>query len=234
MFSQLVAIANPDELEVLARLIERLEKGSVVSDQLSVEANEGPTKTDGPSTDNGQLADHPAGRFVGKVAKTKIELGEIMKEVVGVGSEREVHTWLSKGMPGERGHYDVNKAVEWYLANNPKAVAKNSAESQGIEQWNEVLKKAVAQREALKTERLAGRLYPRSAVEVHYATLLTDIGDLCEQLPDKLRSQVPKSHAESLRQYVMEALNQWRVMVCEHQRRVPQLFDESQKKAAAS
>lgn len=223
-----MAIAEPDELEVLARLIERLENGSVVSGQRSVEANELQ-----PTTDNGQRTSHPAGRFAGHVAKTKIELGEILKEVLGVGSEREVHTWLSKGMPGEPRHYDVNRAVEWYLANNPKAVAKNSAESQGMEQWNEVLKKAVAQREQLKTERLAGRLYPRQAVEVHYATLLTDIGDLCEQLPDKLRSQVPKSHAESLKQYVMEALNHWRTMVVEHQRRVPQLFDESLKKSAS-
>ncbi|TWT49031.1 hypothetical protein KOR42_39470 [Thalassoglobus neptunius] len=66
------------------------------------------------------------------------------------------------------------------------------------------------QRKQLILKREQGELVPRRAVELFASTVLTELGDWCDQLPDLLAAVVPARARKDLRKRITDELNRRR------------------------
>lgn len=69
------------------------------------------------------------------------------------------------------------------------------------------LKTKAAQLQLRQTE---GELIERDAVELHFALMLTQLGDWCDQLPELIAADVPKSHRAKIRNRLKSELDRRR------------------------
>lgn len=72
------------------------------------------------------------------------------------------------------------------------------------------IKEARAERERLALDRDRGAVIPRPAIELFAATLLTEIADWCEQVPDIVANSVPTKYRKAIRQRLREELDRRR------------------------
>ncbi|CAK9008714.1 Terminase, partial [Durusdinium trenchii] len=72
------------------------------------------------------------------------------------------------------------------------------------------LTKAKAQREELALEEDRGLLIPRPAIELFASTVLTELADWCDQLPDLVAASVPRKHRRAVRDRLRDELDQRR------------------------
>lgn len=70
--------------------------------------------------------------------------------------------------------------------------------------------KIARRHEELELAEKEGELVPRRAVELHFATLLTELGDWCEQLPDLIAGDVPAKIRPKLKARIKDELDRRR------------------------
>lgn len=224
----MLAVANtPAELALVERLLERVESGDGV---VVVEASR-LNQTIGGETP----PLHPSGRFKGHVATTQKELETILKELIGVGAERQIRVWLADGMPGKPGHYEVDAVVEWCMKNDhfvKKIGAIGNGDLEEIDKghWSAFRVREQALQEQMDRQEREYELLPRAAVELQFATLLTSLGDWCDQLPDKVGTIVPKQYAAKVRERLRTDLTQRRQQVHDELTRVAADWDRKAQK----
>ena len=137
-----------------------------------------------------------------EVAQTRGKLAKLLGR-----SERTIGEYLARGMPGERGKYDVAACREWIAANIQLPVAGEQSDPE-INQ----LKKAKLAEEVRRGRRVndteEGLLYPAEVVEQNAIDLTNRIRDRLQQIPVEVAQQVPPKSRASVRANVQAADDQ--------------------------
>lgn len=146
-------------------------------------------------------------------------------------SERNVRYWLEDPEFPRRpdGKFDTD-AIDQWRASRPKMLSQQADNQFG--QANAVLglklkeqKLKTETEKALKAQRereaFEGELLPRRAWETFAATLLSELADWCDQLPELAELQVPKKHGIKLRKWLESQLDMRRVQLADELKQGP-------------
>ena len=132
--------------------------------------------------------------------------------------------------------WDTDKIAEAREVQHRKgSVPAEAAKRLKLATDHEKLKQAELQTKRKQIELAVeeGELVPRRAVELHFATLLTELGDKCEQLPELIAGDVPAKLRPKLKARLREELERWRRELAAELKRQAQELD-SRKEAAAN
>lgn len=85
------------------------------------------------------------------------------------------------------------------------------------------------EQDRLALETTKGELIPRDALELFASTLLTSLGDWCEQLPDLIAAAVPKKYRKPVKDRLKQELDARRVQAAAALERAARDFDTRAK-----
>lgn len=85
------------------------------------------------------------------------------------------------------------------------------------------------ERDQLKLERERGRLIPRAGVELFASTILTELADWCDQLPDVIGNTVPTKIRKTLKARIRDELDKRRTNLREQLEREAKNLDSQQE-----
>lgn len=131
-------------------------------------------------------------------------------EQLGV-TDRALRDWMHKpGFPDWSAGYDVDAIRAWA----DELRLKGSIESEADADLRRKLEVEKLEQERIKTQQLRhklavqeGELLPRRAWELFAATVLTSLGDWCEQLPSIIAGVVPAAHRDGVRKRLAQELD---------------------------
>ncbi|HUG89250.1 MAG TPA: hypothetical protein VML55_00345 [Planctomycetaceae bacterium] len=152
------------------------------------------------------------------VVRTRQEAAEILGITPRVLSLWARDTWFPADATEQDGR---GRRINWNT--DAIAAARDAMGRKGSEPAETARRlKLATDQEKLKQAELAtrsreidlavkeGALIPRYAVELHFATLLTELGDWCNQIPDLVSADVCRKCRRKLRARVADELNRRR------------------------
>ncbi|WP_437224997.1 hypothetical protein SH661x_000414 [Planctomicrobium sp. SH661] len=86
-------------------------------------------------------------------------------------------------------------------------------------------------REQLRLDRERGKVIPRPGVELFASTILTELADWCDQLPDLIANTVPAKLRKQLKNRIRDELDKRRTNMREQLEREAKHLDEQQEEA---
>jgi hypothetical protein len=134
-------------------------------------------------------------------------------------STRTIQSWRKAGMPHEpagrnRYRYDTSKTDPWKVVHEKKAGVDSDPDSFKAKQ---AILKEKAEQEAIETALLRNKLgkeeqnlIERRTIELAIATILTQFGDWCEQLPEIIDGECCKSCKAKIGKRLKEELDKRR------------------------
>lgn len=136
-----------------------------------------------------------------QVARTLAEVAQFL----GL-SERRIHEFKTRGMPGRPGHYPLDEIAAWYEQRiRGQSGADHTAE----------LVRIRARREALELQKSEGRLVDVDLPARIFEAASANARQLFAQLPDRVAAALPESLPPELRARVRELTDAQVLAICE-------------------
>jgi len=122
-------------------------------------------------------------------------------------------------MPGRPGAFDLSEIARWRIARAERGGGpKEGTTKSRLEETNLALE---VQRRKVQLDRLQETLVDRAAVELFCSTCLTHLGDWCDQLPQLVAAELPKSHRAKIANRIRRELDQRREQLSSDLRQLP-------------
>ena len=131
------------------------------------------------------------------VVKTLAQVGQFF------GRARDtVKEWVSNGMPGKSGSYDLSHIARWRLARTEIPAAVDLAEQKKRHEIEKIMEEISQLRR--KADEAVGKLVDRQVEEAEVAICLRVVRQNFERLPERLRpfvegQELPEGHGQRVR-----------------------------------
>lgn len=140
-------------------------------------------------------------------------------------TERSLGDWKKQpGFPDTSAGYDIDAIQRWREAHQ----RKGSVESDQMLVVNKAIKLEKLKETQRKNRLLEleiqeeeGKLLPRHLYEAFIASLLSGLGDWCEQLPSLIETEVPAKYGKKVRTRIEKELRDMRDRLAEELKREP-------------